>query len=350
MWLAPAAQVENKVIAFRFLPTFYKGSSLTSVVVSCIFGWTEIDRVALGVLGAGQRLSRELACKHVGLIVGPASDALIAEATKFSDSIAVADHPLLDSYHSETTLSALTEVCKQLNPKAVLLSNDIYCQELVPRLAHRLGGSAAGDALSLSGQSESVSVTRSVYGGKAQATIKLSRAPAIIWVRARAQEPAQSQGQTSDITRWTLALEQNTKIRVVDRHTEMQGTARLEDARVIVSGGRGLGGPEPFTQLKALAEIMGGQMAASRAACDAGWVPAEWQVGQTGKKVSPQLYLAIAISGASQHIMGIADAKTIAAINLDPDAPIFQHCQFGLVEDYRQVIGPLREKLIELLA
>jgi len=91
-------------------------------------------------------------------------------------------------------------------------------------------------------------------------------------------------------------------------------------------------------------------MAASRAACDAGWVPASWQVGQTGKKVAPQLYLAIAISGASQHLMGIADAKVIAAINRDRDAPIFKHCRFGLVEDYRQVIGPLTEKLARLLA
>lgn len=304
----------------------------------------------MGVLGAGQRLARDLIGEHVGLIVGPDSDALVTEATKFADRIVVADHPLLDSYHGETTLTALTQLCKQLNPKAVLFGNDTNCQELVPRLAHRLSGSAAGDALSLSGQSETVLVTRSVFGGKAQATIKLRRSPAIIWVRARAQEPAQPSGQTTDITRLPLALEQNTQIKVVDRQTEMQETIRLEDARVIVSGGRGLGGPEPFTQLKALAEIMGGQMAASRAACDAGWVPAEWQVGQTGKKVSPQLYLAIAISGASQHMMGIADAKTIAAINLDPDAPIFQHCQFGLVEDYRQVIGPLREKLIELLA
>jgi electron transfer flavoprotein alpha subunit len=90
---------------------------------------------------------------------------------------------------------------------------------------------------------------------------------------------------------------------------------------------------------------MGAQMAASRAACDAGWVPPSWQVGQTGKKVAPQLYLAIAISGASQHIMGIADAKVITAINRDPDAPIFKHCRFGLVEDYQKVIGPLRERL-----
>lgn len=319
-------------------------------VVSCVFGWNGIDRAAMGVLGAGQRLALDHASKHVGLIVGPASDALIAEAAKFADAIVVVDHPLLVSYHSETTLTALAEVCRQMNPLVVLFGNDTYCQELVPRLAHRLGGSAAGDVLSLNGKSETILVTRSVYGGKAQATIELRRSPAIIWVRARAQELALQQVQSTEITRWPLALEPNTQIKLIDRSTSSQESARLEDARVIVSGGRGLGGPEPFTQLEALAEVIGGQMAASRAACDAGWVPAEWQVGQTGKKVSPQLYLAIAISGASQHIMGIADAKTIAAINLDPDAPIFQHCQFGIIEDYRHVVGPLRAKLIELLA
>ena len=114
---------------------------------------------------------------------------------------------------------------------------------------------------------------------------------------------------------------------------------------VIVSGGRGLGGPEPFKQLQALADTIGAQMAASRAACDAGWVPASWQVGQTGKKVAPELYLAIAISGASQHIMGIADSKIICAINHDADAPIFKHCRFGPVADYQKVVDPLREKL-----
>ena len=323
---------------------------MASVVVSCVFGWTGVDRAVMGVLGAGQRLSRDLAGGHVGLIVGPASDALIGEVATFVDRILVVEHPLLDTYHSETTLTALTQACKHLNPHTVLFGNDLPCQELVPRLAHRLGGSAAGDVLSLKGQNETVRITRSVYGGKAQATIDLHRSPAIIWVRARAQEPAQAQASSKDIIRVPVSLEQNTSIQLMDRHTEMHGAARLEDARVIVSGGRGLGGPEPFTQLQSLANVVGGQMAASRAACDAGWVPADWQVGQTGKKVSPQLYLAIAISGASQHIMGIADAKTIAAINVDPEAPIFQHCQFGLVEDYRKVVGPLREKLSELLA
>ncbi len=323
---------------------------MTSVVLSCIFGWTGINRSAIGVLGAGQRLAHDLACKHVALIVGPMSEANIAEASKFADSLAIADHPQLHCYHGETTLTALAEACQQLHPKAVLFSNESYCQELVPRLAHRLGGSAAGDALSLKGQDESVVVTRTVYGGKAQATISLRRSPAVVWVRARAQEPVKPQDQTNEIIRLPLALEPNTQIQWIESKTEAQDTARLEDARIIVSGGRGLGGAEPFAQLQALAEVMGGQMAASRAACDAGWVPAGWQVGQTGKKVSPELYLAIAISGASQHIMGIADAKTIAAINLDPDAPIFHHCKFGLVEDYRKVVGPLGEAIKELLA
>ena len=121
------------------------------------------------------------------------------------------------------------------------------------------------------------------------------------------------------------------------------------DARVIVSGGRGLGGPEPFaTELQPLAELMGAQLSASRAACDAGWVPPTWQVGQTGKKVSPDLYLAVAIAGASQHIAGISEARNIAAINIDPDAPIFKHCRFGIVEDYRNVLPLLREKLAAL--
>jgi electron transfer flavoprotein alpha subunit len=130
---------------------------------------------------------------------------------------------------------------------------------------------------------------------------------------------------------------------------ELQTEQRLEEARVIVSGGRGIGGPEPFNdELKPLADLLGAQLAASRAACDAGWVPPTFQVGQTGKKVTPDLYLAIAITGASQHMAGISEAKNIAAINTDPDAPIFKHCRFGIVEDYRKVVPLLRQKLIAL--
>jgi electron transfer flavoprotein alpha subunit len=319
-------------------------------VVSCLFGWNPIDRAALGVLGAGQRLAEQLAVEHAVLILGAASETAVAELSKFADIVHLAEHPLLASYHSETTLTALTDLGRALKPQAVLFGNEIYCQELVPRLAHRLGGTPGGDALSLDARGGSVAITRTVYGGKALAAIALRRSPAVVWVRARAQEPAKLLNRTAEVKHWPLELEPSSQVKLIDRRVEVQEASRLEDARVIVSGGRGLGGPEPFTHLQSLASAIGGQMAASRAACDAGWVPPGWQVGQTGKKVSPQLYLAVAISGASQHIMGIADAKTIVAINTDPDAPIFQHCQFGLVGDYRQVIGPLRDKLIELLA
>ncbi|HEX7958053.1 MAG TPA: electron transfer flavoprotein subunit alpha/FixB family protein, partial [Pyrinomonadaceae bacterium] len=103
-------------------------------------------------------------------------------------------------------------------------------------------------------------------------------------------------------------------------------------------------------ELRPLAEVLGAQLAASRAACDAGWVPPTWQVGQTGKKVTPELYLAVAITGASQHMAGVSEAKTIAAINTDPDAPIFKHCRFGIVEDYRKVVPLLREKLKKVMS
>lgn len=158
--------------------------------------------------------------------------------------------------------------------------------------------------------------------------------------------PADPTGRPAgEVQRLKLGLKADERVKVVSRHVEAKEGVPLEEARLIVSGGRGLGGPEPFKELQALAKAMGAQMAASRAACDAGWVPPSWQVGQTGKKVAPELYMAIAISGASQHIMGIADAKVICAINRDPDAPIFKHCRFGLVEDYQKVVGPLRDKL-----
>jgi electron transfer flavoprotein alpha subunit len=315
-------------------------------VVCCLWGSAGFDRAAQGVLGAGRRVADRLGGKLRALVVGPADDALTSGAAAVADAVVVAKDSLLAEYNPETYLAALTALVKQAAPAAILLGNDTYSQELAPRLAHRLGGSAAGDAVAVSAEGGKLRVTRGVYGGKATAVIALARAPGVVWVRARAMEPADAAGRpagTVEIAALDLAADP--RVKVVERHVEAKEGVRLEDAQVIVSGGRGLGGPEPFEQLKALAAAMGAQMAASRAACDAGWVPPSWQVGQTGKKVAPQLYLAIAISGASQHIMGIADAKIICAINRDPDAPIFKHCRFGLVEDYQKVVGPLTERL-----
>ncbi len=318
-------------------------------VVCCLLGSAGFDRAAQGVLGAGRRLADSLGGKLRAIVMGPAEDALTSGAAAVADVVVVAADPALAEYNPETCLTALAELVKQAEPKAVLLGNDTYSQELAARLAHRLGGSAAGDAVEVAAEGEQLRVTRGVYGGKATAVIALARSPGVVWVRARAIEPASAEGRSpGTVENASLEVTADPRVKVVERHVEAKEGVRLEDAQIIVSGGRGLGGPEPFEELKTLADTMGAQMAASRAACDAGWVPPSWQVGQTGKKVAPELYLAVAISGASQHIMGIADAKVICAINRDADAPIFKHCRFGIVEDYQKVVGPLRERLSAL--
>jgi electron transfer flavoprotein alpha subunit len=191
-------------------------------------------------------------------------------------------------------------------------------------------------------------VTRSAYGGKAEAVFELKRSPAVVWVRARGFEPAESTGSSVPVEKVPVDLPSDAPTRVVERHHEKLEGIPLEEAELVVGGGRGLGGAEPFDDLKRLADVMTAAVGASRSACDEGWVPPSWQVGQTGKKIAPELYLAIAISGAAQHMLGVSDAKAICAINTDPDAPIFRHCTFGIVEDYKKVVPPLIERLREL--
>ena len=318
-------------------------------VVICLFTSAGFDKAAQGLAGAGRRLADELGGRLRAVVIGAGADTLAVEVARLCDTVIVADQAELAEYQPETCLSALARLCVDLSPRAVLLAGDTYSQEIAPRLAYRLGGSAVGDGVEVRVEGEALRVSRQVYGSKAQAVIELKRMPAVVWLRARSFAPAPARAEAGEVTRAALDIQADTRTRVVERKREERGEARLEEARVIVSGGRGIGGPEPFeTELQPLADLLGAQMAASRAACDAGWVPPTWQVGQTGKKVTPDLYLAIAITGASQHMAGISEAKTISAINTDPDAPIFKHCQFGIVEDYRKVVPLLREKLAAL--
>lgn len=306
------------------------------------------DKGAQGLAGAGRRLADELGVGLRAIVVGEGAEAVAGEAARVADAVLVADQAELREYQPETYLAALAQVCG--GSRAVLLGNDTYSQELAPRLAHRLGGSAAGDGVEVRVEGGAVRVGRQVYGGKAHAVLDLKRSPAVVWLRARSFAPAAPRAAAGEVTHAALNLQADARTRVVERRREAGGESRLEEARVIVSGGRGIGGPEPFdAELRLLAELLGAQLAASRAACDAGWVPPTWQVGQTGKKVTPELYLAVAITGASQHMAGISEAKTIAAINTDPDAPIFKHCRFGIVEDYRKVVPLLREKLRQMM-
>ncbi len=318
-------------------------------VIICLFSGSGYDRAAQGVVGAGRRLADQIGGRLHALIVGAHDPELNIRIASVADAVVSADQKELAEYQPELYLNAVAQICREIAPRAVLFGNDTYSQEITPRLAHRLGGAAAGDCLALSLQDGAIRVKRSVYGGKAVATIELKRSPATLWLRARAFEPVATASSSVTTVRQTrLDLQADGRTRIIERKNEATGEARLEDAHVIVSGGRGLGGPEPFKDLQELAAMLGGQTAASRAACDSGWCPPSWQVGQTGKKVAPGLYIAVAIRGASQHMAGISDARNIAAINIDADAPIFKSCRFGIVEDYKKVIPLLKEKLAAL--
>ncbi|HEY8459658.1 MAG TPA: electron transfer flavoprotein subunit alpha/FixB family protein [Blastocatellia bacterium] len=320
-----------------------------SDIVICLFSGSGYNRAAQGVVGAGKRLADQINARLHAVIAGAHDPELNIRVASVADAVVTADQRELTRYQPELHLSVITEVCRDIKPRAILFGNDTYSQETAPRLAHRLGGSAAGDCLDLTIDGGAIRVKRSVYGGKAIATIELKRSPAVVWLRARAFEPlAATSASVTTVRRTRFNLQPNDRTQIVERKSEAAGAGRLEDARVIVSGGRGLGGPEPFKDLQELAAMLGGQTAASRAACDSGWCPPSWQVGQTGKKVAPGLYIAVAIRGASQHMAGVSDARNIAAINIDPDAPIFKNCRFGIVEDYRKVIPILKEKLAAL--
>lgn len=316
-------------------------------IVICSWN-SNFDRATLGLLGAGQKLASQLNTKLRVVVIGANGESVANQSANFAENVQFSTQTELVEYQPETYLNALTALLKGLQPRAVLLSNDTYSQEIAPRLAHRLNGSAGGDALDLEVADEQIHVTRSAYGGKALAVFGLKKTPAVVWVRSRSWESAKEIVSKGEIALLALEIKPDSRTQIIERKQESAGEAKLEDARLIISGGRGLGGSEPFAELQKIADILGGQVAASRAACDSGWVSPTLQVGQTGKKVAPELYVAVALSGASQHLAGMSDSKTIAAINTDKDAPIFKHCRFGIVEDYKKVLPLLREKLAEM--
>ena len=251
----------------------------------------------------------------------------------------------------EEAVAAVAAAAAQREPRYVLGAKD-FAGGAMARIAYRLGTALASDCTALAlGSDGHLLATRPVYGGSAVATVRCVSVPAVASLRAGAYDPLPADhervGERVDLD---PALGADVvRVKVVERHERPPEGVRLEDARVIVSGGRGLGGPESFEQLEALARLLKGAVGASRAACDAGWVPSSYQIGLTGKSVTPDLYIAIGISGASQHLAGISGARDIVAINKDAGAAIFKEARFGVAGDWAQVLPAFMEQLHELL-
>ena len=305
--------------------------------------------VVAELLGAATRLGGPVACA----LLGSGVEAVAKECVAFGAAkVIVVDDPLLAEYQGDAYAPVAERICKELDPAIVLMGQTMLGRDLAPRLAARLGTAVIMDCVELAGEGGKLVAGRPCYGGNARARYTINGSPQIATVKLKSQEPlARDDSRQGDIVKQSADLNpESVRTRVVERRKEKAEGVRLEDAKVVVSGGRGLGGPEGFQPLEELAEVLGGAVGASRAVCDLGWYPVAAQVGLTGKVVTPDLYIAVGISGASQHMAGISQVKNIVAVNKDADASIFKSSRFGVVGDWKEIIPPFIEKVRELKA
>jgi len=310
--------------------------------------------VTIELLGLGRKLANELGEPLSTLLMGSKAGGLGQEAIAYgADNVYVAEDGLLDHYNSDAYTQIAADLCRQVLPSIMLLGHTDIGLDLAPRLNGRLGGGLAVDctALSIDPATRLLVSTRPVFGGNAYATmLARSARPQMATVRAKTVPPAERndsrQGQVIPVEGKIdpSAL----KVKVVERIKEQVDGVKLEDAEVVVSGGRGIGSSENFGMLRELANVLSGAVGATRPACDEGWVPARLQVGQSGRVVSPKLYIAVALSGAMAHIAGCLGSKVIVAINKDKDANIFSVARYGIVGDYKEILPALTAKLKEL--
>ena len=259
---------------------------------------------------------------------------------------------MLADYQVDLYLTALEALCKDASPRVALIARTNEGRELAPRLAFRLGVGLAQDCLEVSvdATEKKLLANRPVYGGNAIAVVSCDQTPQIAAIRPKAYEPNEADSsRTGEVVSFSVELDASMALtQIVDTVIEEAEGVKLEDANIVISGGRGLGGPEPFAHLEELAKIMGGTVGASRAAVDSGWVPSSYQVGLTGKTITPDLYIMVAISGASQHMAGCSGAKVIVAINKDAEANIFKEARYGVVGDWESVLPSLTAAVREL--
>ncbi|MFJ5713201.1 electron transfer flavoprotein subunit alpha/FixB family protein [Neobacillus sp. NPDC093127] len=300
----------------------------------------------------GSRVASSIGGEVRAVLLGTTSEQSAKEAIACGASIAYnVQNPLLAEYDVELYVNCLYNVFQQTNADMMVVSFDRMGKDLVGRLAARLNVSAITEVVDFKTDDDKLIWIRPIYGEKAFGEYETTRPKAVVGIRQKSQDITEfTENHIGEIIPFEYtASEEEIVTKLVVKIQASLSDIRLEDARIIVSGGRGLGGPEGFSELHTLAILLGGTVGASRAACDAGWVPSNLQVGQTGAIVAPDLYIAVGISGASQHLAGITCAKTVVAINTDAEAPIFKRANIGVIADYKSVIPALTEKLKKVL-
>ena len=310
----------------------------------------KFKKSAFEVTQAARRIADQLNAELVTLVTGAAIDKILPELAVYGASrVLTVQDPRLHFYSTTAYAKILHEIVKREQALIVFLPASQMGKDLAPRVAARLEAGIAADCVSLRIESGKIIATRPVYAGKALVDVKVNSPIKLFTLRPNVFTASPTNGTSLSIEHVSIDLSEADFVSKVTEVKTSQGRPDVTEASIIVSGGRGMKGPENFHLIEKLADVLGAAVGASRAVVDAGWRPHDEQVGQTGKTVSPTLYIACGISGAVQHLAGMSSSKYIVAINKDKDAPIFQVADYGIVGDVFEILPVFTEELKKVL-
>ena len=310
----------------------------------------KLKKVTLELLSKGQELASKLGGSLEGVLAGSGVEGLAAEMGRYGASkVYVADDAALAVFNGEAYANVIAKLIEENKPQVVLIGASINGKDLAPRLSAKLGAGLASDCTEIGIADGKLTAKRPIFAGKAFASVAFKSDIQIATVRPNVTPVAEPKDSAAEVVKATPAIG-DVKSKIVDTVMAAAGKIELTEANVIVSGGRGMKGPENYPLIEEMAKVLGAAVGASRAAVDAGWRPHSDQVGQTGKTVNPSLYIACGISGAIQHLAGMSSSKCIVAVNKDAEAPIFKVADYGIVGDLFNVVPVMTEEFKKLLA
>jgi len=307
------------------------------------------------LLGVGRKLADDLGQELSALLIGSGVSEIANEAILFgADKVYTIDKPAFKDYLNDAYVGAIEKFARQFEPEILLFGHTSMGIDTAPKLAFKLETDLTQDCVELAIDPETklLQKTKPIYGGNALAIYVGEGRPQMASVRLKSMEPAaRDDSRQGEVIPFDPELDEaSLRGKIVDKVKEEITGIKLEDADIVVCGGRGIGGAEGFPALEELAKLLNGAVGATRPPCDSKWVPEYYQVGLTGRIVSPSLYIGVALSGSSQHQAGMSGSKAIVAINKDPEANIFNIAHYGIVADYKKALPAFTEKCKEILS
>jgi len=308
-------------------------------------------KISFELASTARKLADQLGEEANAILLGSGIEGIASELGKYGiDKVYVADNAVFEPYTTDAHAAAVAKIVKENDPSILLLGASTQGKDLSARLVGKLATGMATDCVDLQIVDGKMAARRPMYAGKCYGEVMTSSFPQMASLRPNVF-PAVENTKAAEVIKFDAGIDAGQlKTKVLEIQKDTSGKVDLTEANIIVSGGRGMKGPENYVILEELADLLGATVGASRAAVDAGWRPQKDQVGQTGKVVSPNLYIACGISGAIQHLAGMGSSKYIVAINKDPDAPIFARADYGIVDDLFKIVPELTKEVKKLLA